>query len=343
MRARLAAADRPLLEAVLQPRELEALDYGYRERVRDLHLPRIRELPRVLPGLFAEAAAPGAGGRLRRRGAALRPRLYDGLVPVAPEHARRRLRRAARAPGAPAARGPGGRAPPRGPRLRRRDPLPRRRGHRRRQPPGRCRVVRRALRRGRAWTTSPFPRAAASRTRSSPRSARRCTRTRASGLRVHAHGALRRARALRSQRAAGRRHPAGRARRRRRDSGGRRGGIYTFEQAEGILRRGEADIVAAARQTPRRSRLVREDAPGPRRPRAPLRVHQLLRGARSAAQGGHLQALGPEVRARRAGGALASDGKRRLNAPAWPGPPGDSAEPRRETLHRTILSGQGSS
>jgi len=56
VRARLASADRGLLETVLPDRELEALDYGYRERVWDLHLPWIRELPIVLPGLFAEAA-----------------------------------------------------------------------------------------------------------------------------------------------------------------------------------------------------------------------------------------------------------------------------------------------
>jgi len=52
----LREADRVTLETVLTDRELEALDYGYRERVWDLHLPWIRELPRVLPGLFAEAA-----------------------------------------------------------------------------------------------------------------------------------------------------------------------------------------------------------------------------------------------------------------------------------------------
>jgi 2,4-dienoyl-CoA reductase-like NADH-dependent reductase (Old Yellow Enzyme family) len=56
VRARLGAAARPLVEAVLAPRQLEALDYGYRERVWDTHLPWIRELPAVLPGLFAEAA-----------------------------------------------------------------------------------------------------------------------------------------------------------------------------------------------------------------------------------------------------------------------------------------------
>jgi 2,4-dienoyl-CoA reductase-like NADH-dependent reductase (Old Yellow Enzyme family) len=55
VRSRLAR-DRLLADAVLMPRDLESLDYGYRERVWDLHLPHIRELPRVLPGLFAEAA-----------------------------------------------------------------------------------------------------------------------------------------------------------------------------------------------------------------------------------------------------------------------------------------------
>jgi len=52
----LLAADRVALETVLTDRELEALDFGYRERVWDMHLPHIRELPRVLPPLFAEAA-----------------------------------------------------------------------------------------------------------------------------------------------------------------------------------------------------------------------------------------------------------------------------------------------
>ena len=42
---------------LLDPRELEALEYGQRERVTDLQLPHIRELPKVLPGLFADAAA----------------------------------------------------------------------------------------------------------------------------------------------------------------------------------------------------------------------------------------------------------------------------------------------
>ncbi|MEO8635689.1 MAG: NADH:flavin oxidoreductase [Gemmatimonadales bacterium] len=42
--------------SILNARELENLEYGERERVTDLHLPHIRELPRVLPQLFAEAA-----------------------------------------------------------------------------------------------------------------------------------------------------------------------------------------------------------------------------------------------------------------------------------------------
>jgi 2,4-dienoyl-CoA reductase-like NADH-dependent reductase (Old Yellow Enzyme family) len=44
------------LEKVLDARELEALDFGYRERVTDLQLPQIRDLPLQLPGLFSDAA-----------------------------------------------------------------------------------------------------------------------------------------------------------------------------------------------------------------------------------------------------------------------------------------------
>lgn len=57
LRARLQAADRPVIERILTARELEALDFGYRERIWDMHLPHIRDLPGVLPGLFTEAAA----------------------------------------------------------------------------------------------------------------------------------------------------------------------------------------------------------------------------------------------------------------------------------------------
>ena len=41
---------------ILDAREYESLSMGARERVTDTHLPQIAELPRVLPGLFADAA-----------------------------------------------------------------------------------------------------------------------------------------------------------------------------------------------------------------------------------------------------------------------------------------------
>jgi 2,4-dienoyl-CoA reductase-like NADH-dependent reductase (Old Yellow Enzyme family) len=56
VRSRLAALPDDELARVLETRELEALKYGYRERVTDVDLPHIRELPQVLPDLFAQAA-----------------------------------------------------------------------------------------------------------------------------------------------------------------------------------------------------------------------------------------------------------------------------------------------
>ena len=44
------------LDPILTERELEALRMGYRERVTDLRLPHIKNLPQVLPDLFAQAA-----------------------------------------------------------------------------------------------------------------------------------------------------------------------------------------------------------------------------------------------------------------------------------------------
>jgi 2,4-dienoyl-CoA reductase-like NADH-dependent reductase (Old Yellow Enzyme family) len=67
LRERLLAATDDELERILDPREIEDLRFGARERVTDLHLPHIRELPRVLPGIFAEAAE-----RARRAG-------FDGV------------------------------------------------------------------------------------------------------------------------------------------------------------------------------------------------------------------------------------------------------------------------
>ncbi len=56
VREHLLALPGAVLEQVLDERELEALRMGYRERVTDVHLPHIRELPEVLPELFAQAA-----------------------------------------------------------------------------------------------------------------------------------------------------------------------------------------------------------------------------------------------------------------------------------------------
>jgi dimethylglycine catabolism A len=67
VRAFLKDAPDELVEKVLDERELEALRFGYRERVTDTQLAHVRELPRVLPGLFADAA-----GRAREAG-------FDGV------------------------------------------------------------------------------------------------------------------------------------------------------------------------------------------------------------------------------------------------------------------------
>jgi len=57
LRDALIKLDDAGLGAVLEGRELEELRMGARERVTDVHLPHIRDLPRALPGLFADAAA----------------------------------------------------------------------------------------------------------------------------------------------------------------------------------------------------------------------------------------------------------------------------------------------
>jgi 2,4-dienoyl-CoA reductase-like NADH-dependent reductase (Old Yellow Enzyme family) len=61
VRAALLALDEQRLSEVLDARELESLERGYRERVTDMHLGHIRDLPRVLPELFAGAAARAFG------------------------------------------------------------------------------------------------------------------------------------------------------------------------------------------------------------------------------------------------------------------------------------------
>ncbi len=67
MRAFLASTSDEALEHILDERELESLRFGYRERVTDTELTHVRELPQVLPGIFAAAA-----GRARAAG-------FDGV------------------------------------------------------------------------------------------------------------------------------------------------------------------------------------------------------------------------------------------------------------------------
>jgi 2,4-dienoyl-CoA reductase-like NADH-dependent reductase (Old Yellow Enzyme family) len=59
VRAYLKDALDEVIERVLNERELESLRFGYRERVTDMHLPHVRELPQVLPSIFADAARRG--------------------------------------------------------------------------------------------------------------------------------------------------------------------------------------------------------------------------------------------------------------------------------------------
>ncbi|MDX6577180.1 MAG: dimethylglycine catabolism [Blastocatellia bacterium] len=56
VRAFLNSAPDAIIDRVLDERELESLRFGYRERVTDTHLPHVRELPQVLPRIFADAA-----------------------------------------------------------------------------------------------------------------------------------------------------------------------------------------------------------------------------------------------------------------------------------------------
>lgn len=57
VREALLALPDERLPSVLAEREIEDLRMGYRERVTDVHLPHVRDLPEVLPDLFAAAAA----------------------------------------------------------------------------------------------------------------------------------------------------------------------------------------------------------------------------------------------------------------------------------------------
>ncbi|EED35458.1 NADH:flavin oxidoreductase, old yellow enzyme family [Luminiphilus syltensis NOR5-1B] len=56
VRAALAGLDDAALDEVLAPREIEDLRFGYRERVTDVDIPAIAALPDTLPELFSAAA-----------------------------------------------------------------------------------------------------------------------------------------------------------------------------------------------------------------------------------------------------------------------------------------------
>ncbi|MDQ3266635.1 MAG: NADH:flavin oxidoreductase [Myxococcota bacterium] len=56
VRARLLSLSEPELEGLLEARELESYRFGFRERVTDLEQPHLMDLPRQLPELFASAA-----------------------------------------------------------------------------------------------------------------------------------------------------------------------------------------------------------------------------------------------------------------------------------------------
>ena len=56
VRTRLATLNEAQLQLALSPRELESLHHGFRERVTDLDVPAVRDLPATLPDVFAAAA-----------------------------------------------------------------------------------------------------------------------------------------------------------------------------------------------------------------------------------------------------------------------------------------------
>lgn len=57
VRVALARLSKEELRLVLDFREFDALEMGHRERVTDVHLPHIRDLPYQLPDLFGRAAS----------------------------------------------------------------------------------------------------------------------------------------------------------------------------------------------------------------------------------------------------------------------------------------------
>jgi 2,4-dienoyl-CoA reductase-like NADH-dependent reductase (Old Yellow Enzyme family) len=60
LRQALVALPDEQLHGILDPREVEAMELGLRERVTDVEQPHIRDLPATLPGIFAAAARRAA-------------------------------------------------------------------------------------------------------------------------------------------------------------------------------------------------------------------------------------------------------------------------------------------
>jgi hypothetical protein len=298
-RARSPTATTTRCAQLLTPREFRDYAFGHRERGE-------RPAPAARARTAARAARPvrrrrgaRARRRLRRRRAALRPRLHDGVVPVATN-----VRDDGYGGSPQRACGCRSRCSPRCARA-----------------SGRLRVGARFLGDEVIAGGSPLDDAIAHgvafaraglrlpvdqqgrqvrRRQAAERRRGRVSVHRPVRPRVHADGAQRRARAVRPQRAARRRDPRRGARRRPHHAGGHR------RRASATSRRWRRSCSAAKRTSSRRRgraspiRTGGRRCAGPRRRSAALQVHQLLRRARPEAQAGDLPAVGSRLHRRRA-------------------------------------------
>jgi hypothetical protein len=80
VRTVLAGLPEDELARVLETRELDAHRFGYREPVTDTDLAHVRELPRVLPDLFAQAARRAREAGFDGSSCTMRTP-HDGVVP----------------------------------------------------------------------------------------------------------------------------------------------------------------------------------------------------------------------------------------------------------------------
>jgi 2,4-dienoyl-CoA reductase-like NADH-dependent reductase (Old Yellow Enzyme family) len=237
------------LRTLLRPREFRDLAFGFREEVNDLHQPHLRELPRVLPGLFADAAARAEAAGFD--GVELH---YAHAYTMASFLSRTNVRTDGYG-GSPEARlrlplevfaAVRARTKPRfcvGARFLGDEVIERRQSHR-----GRLRSMRKRSR-APASTSCRSARAASSTTRSSRTSARPRTPTQAPPATSACQPCAATRRPVRSQRATRRGDPQRRARHGHTTPIVTAGGICDFAQAEAILQRGDADFIAAARQS----------------------------------------------------------------------------------------------